>query len=151
MSNARSPFRTTLIGAAIVVASLSSGCAGLSRVERERVRTLESQGIDSTAEGNNNAWVAGILQIVPGVGNFYLASGTEEHNQIWFGVLNIIPGWLVWPFGILWAVPQGAVDAHNINQRQTVTYYFDTEEGRAALARLRAQRSPTPAGAPAQH
>ena len=60
---------------------------------------LEQAGIDSTSQGNNSSWVAGVLQIVPGIGNFYLAAGTEEHPQIWYGVLNIIPGWLVWPIG----------------------------------------------------
>lgn len=121
----------------LIAAVATTGCAGLSRAERDRVRQLEQAGIDSTSQGNNSSWVAGVLQIVPGIGNFYLAAGTEENHQIWYGVLNIIPGWLVWPIGVVWAVPQGAVDAHNINQRQTITYYFDTDEGKAALSRHR--------------
>lgn len=127
--------------AALAAIVFASGCAGLSSREKEQVRDLNAVGIDSASMGTNNGWAAGLLNLLPGIGNFYLATGTNESPQVLYGVLNIVPGWFVWPFSCLWAIPQGAIDANNINQRQTVDYYYNTERGTRELAQARARRS----------
>lgn len=129
--------RFTLFAVILVSGAATSSCAGLNYREKEQVAQLTEIGIDPTDKGNNSGWVAGPLNIIPGAGNFYLATGTGESNQVVYGVLNIIPGWLVWPFTCLWSVPQAAVDAHNINKRQTVEYYFNTERGRQEMVQIR--------------
>lgn len=82
--------------------------------------------------------VAGVLQILPGIGNFYLASGTDESTQVTAGVLNILPGWLIWPVGILWAAPQAVIDAGIINQKEAIQYYSFDPAGKQELSRLKA-------------
>lgn len=129
--------KLTIYAAFLVSGAAASSCAGLNYREKEQVAQLTEIGIDPTDKGNNSGWIAGPLNLVPGAGNFYLATGTGESNQVVYGVLNIIPGWLVWPFTCLWSVPQAAVDAHNINKRQTVDYYFNTERGRQEMVQIR--------------
>ena len=40
---------------------------------------------------------------------------------------------LTWPISILWGVPEGAIDANKINERELVYYYIYDEDGRLAL------------------
>lgn len=63
--------------------------------------------------------LAGALNILPGFGNFYLAVGTEEQEHWLYGFLNL----LTWPLSIVWAVPEAAIDASAINERETIYYY----------------------------
>lgn len=124
---------------------LATGCAGLTPREAGQAKQLREAGISETEMGTKNGWISGPLNIIPGVGNFYLATGKDSSSQIIYGILNIIPGWLLWPVTCAWSVPQAAIDAGNINRRQTVVYFFDTEEGRKEYERLKAAHAGDPA------
>ncbi len=110
-------------------------CTSLTYQERQTVRSLKSYGINvSTPLGN---WekpvqpaVAAFLNLLPGGGNFYLASGNAgEDGQYVVGVLNL----LTWPISILWGIPEAAIDANRINERELVYYYTFDETGKQTL------------------
>ncbi|MEG2414368.1 MAG: hypothetical protein RSB74_00395, partial [Kiritimatiellia bacterium] len=66
----------------------------------------------------------------PGIGNFYLASGEGgESKQALYGIFNFIS----WPISWFWAIPEAAIDADNINQREMIYYYFYTKMGAKEL------------------
>ncbi len=145
----KSPHSSVVRTSLLALVVFCTGCAGLSPREKDQAHQLRMAGISETACGTKNGWISGPLNIIPGIGNFYLATGEDRGSQITYGILNIIPGWLLWPITCLWSVPQAAIDADNISQRQTVIFYFDTEEGRKEFERLKAlnagKTSTTPA------
>ena len=118
---------------------LCASCAGLTPREQGQARQLREAGISETEMGTKNGWVSGPLNIIPGVGNFYLATGKDSGSQVIYGILNIIPGWLLWPVTCAWSVPQAAVDAGNINRRQTIVYFFETDAGKKEFEERRAK------------
>jgi len=99
-------------------------------------RELESYGISPTQEKVKHPGVAGALNVLPGFGNFYLAAGTEESEQWLYGFVNLF----VWPWSVIWGVPEGVIDAININKRETNYYYTFDPQGKAELAKLREQQ-----------
>ncbi len=114
-----------LLSAAII--SLSA-CTTLTRQEHMELQKLKAQGV--TIDKPVGSWErpaspagAALLNILPGFGNFYLASGNgAESSHFLYGALNL----LTWPLSVLWAIPEGAVDANNINKREMIYYYkFD--------------------------
>ena len=94
-------------------------CTTLSTLEKTKIAELESKGIRVPHEEIKSPGAAGALNILPGIGNFYLAAGTNESEQWLYGFLNL----LLWPASILWGVPEAAIDASNINKKNTVYYY----------------------------
>ncbi len=100
-------------------------CTTLSRHEEIQLRKLKAQGITvdrpvGNFEKPNSGAAAGSLNILPGIGNFYLAAGQgADSSQAIIGVVNL----LCWPISILWAVPQAAVDANTLNKRELIYYY----------------------------
>ncbi len=114
-----------------------SGCVSLSRSEKTMLRELEGYGISKTEEKVKSAPLAGALNLLPGIGNFYLAAGTDEGSQALYGVLNL----LTWPLSILWGVPQAAIDAGTINKQETIYYYQFNPQGKKELEALKAQQN----------
>ena len=107
---------------------LLCGCTNLSRQEEIIIRSLQSQGVTIEKPAGNfvrpaNPVAAGALNILPGGGHFYLATGNGADSSHWlYGGLNFV----TWPFSILWGVPEAAIDANRINQREMIYYYqFD--------------------------
>jgi hypothetical protein len=76
-----------------------------------------------------NAAAAGILNLLPGFGNFYLAFGTDQGGQTAIGFVNL----LTWPLSAAWGVPQAAIDANTINTQYTVYYYTVDPNGKKIL------------------
>jgi hypothetical protein len=73
---------------------------------------------------------AGLLNVLPGFGNFYLAVGHGNDSvQCVYGLANI---WF-WPISIVWAAPQGAIDAGTLNEREMLYYYRYNDYGKKAL------------------
>lgn len=100
------------------------GCTNLTQQERNQLHELKGQGIDLEHSGDFEVpakpWAAGLLNILPGFGNFYLASGNGADNSHWlYGCLNLI----TWPISILWGVPEAVIDTNNINKREMIYYY----------------------------
>ncbi len=102
-----------------------SSCTNLTRQEEIQLQILKSQGVTiDKAVGNwerpANPAGAALLNVLPGVGNFYLAAGNGgQSSHYLYGSLNL----LLWPFSILWGVPEAAVDANTINKREMLYYY----------------------------
>ena len=108
-----------------------SACTSLNYSERNTIRSLEGKGI--TIDKPKGDWEkpasaggAAALNLLPGVGNFYLASGNGGDNDHYlYGFLNLI----TWPISILWGIPEAAIDAKTINQRELVYYYTFDDSG----------------------
>lgn len=98
---------------------LLSSCAGLSPWEKARLAELEYQGVKVPHEDRKSPVAAGLLNILPGAGNVYLAVGTEETYE-W---LSALANALTWPWSIIWGVPEGVIDARVINKRYSIHYY----------------------------
>ncbi len=118
--------------------SLSS-CTTLTTLEKHKIAELEAQGVKVPHEELKSPGVAGSLNVLPGFGNFYLAIGTNESEQWAYGFINL----LMWPISIAWGSPEAAIDADNINKRNTV-YYYTYGAGKDTL-RNNAVSAPPPA------
>lgn len=120
----------------IAATVLLTACTSLTYQEKSTLRELKGYGITvDTPAGNWEApakpGAAGGLNLLPGIGNFYLAAGNGgQSEQYLYGVLNL----LTWPVSILWGVPEGVVDANKINERELVYFYSFDESGRQSLA-----------------
>ena len=109
---------------------LICGCTHLTRQEQNDLQKLKVQGISTERSGDfaspANPGAAGALNILPGIGNFYLASGNGADSSHWlYGLLNL----LTWPISIVWGVPEAVIDANRINEREMIYYYrYDKKE-----------------------
>ena len=112
-----------------LIALLCSGCINLSRSEKENLRVIRDAGLSPIEVRVKSVPAAGWLNVLPGVGNFYLAIGTDETEQYLVGFMNL----LFWPLSCAWGIPQAAIDANTLNKRETLYYYMSTERGRAEL------------------
>ncbi|MBO7257479.1 MAG: hypothetical protein J6V11_00895 [Alphaproteobacteria bacterium] len=117
--------------------TLMSGCTTLTRQEQMQLQQLKSQGItlDRPAgnfETPNSPLMAGLLNILPGIGNLYLATGNGgDISHALYGFGNL----LLWPISVVWAVPEGAIDAINLNKRELIYYYKYDPYGKQEAAR----------------
>ena len=121
----------------LLVASLIflSACTSLTMQEKHTLRSLKTHGITvDTPTGNwerpaNPAGTA-LLNLLPGIGNFYLASGNGGQSEHFlYGTLNL----LTWPISVVWGIPEAAVDANRINERELIYFYTFDESGQLAL------------------
>lgn len=124
--------RLRAIAALLLALFASAGCVSVSSMQQRRIDELTAERItcDSPPEGfepPNNQTVAAALNVLPGIGSFYLASGTagRPSHYLW-GVANF----LLWPISIAWAAPEAYVDAGRINRLALVE--FCGEDGAAA-------------------
>lgn len=123
--------KTLLLAASLLLAS----CTSLTHQERNTLRSLQAQGI--TVDKPVGNWEApaspagaGALNLLPGFGNFYLAAGNAgDSGQYLYGFLNL----LTWPISILWGIPEAAIDAGTINERELIYFYTFDESGKIAL------------------
>ena len=116
----------------ILTLLLTAGCATMSQSDKDMIREIQSYGIPANDQRIKDPALAGVLNVLPGIGNFYLAS---DHTAQWvYGFLNL----LFYPASILWGVPQAIIDADIINQKETVYYYRFDKRGKIKLKRLRA-------------
>lgn len=101
-------------------------CTHLNAAERRQKMELRARGITVDHPGDNwekpaNGGAAGALNLLPGVGNFYLAAGNGGDSAHWlYGTLNL----LTWPISILWGIPEAAIDANVINERELIYHYY---------------------------
>lgn len=115
----------------MIGALLLSACTSLTYQEKTTIRELKGYGISVETPAGNwerpaSPATAGLLNLLPGVGNFYLASGNAgQSEQYLYATLNL----LTWPVSILWGVAEGVVDANKINERELVYFYTFDESG----------------------
>ncbi len=103
--------------------------------ERANLRELEGYGISENEQAIKNPGLAGVLNILPGFGNFYLAVGSGESSQWAIGFLNL----LVWPYSVVWGIPEAAIDATTINKKETLYHYTMSPVGRREFAQIKAE------------
>ncbi|MGN0866644.1 MAG: hypothetical protein ACI4SG_03070 [Oligosphaeraceae bacterium] len=121
----------------ILVFSLT-GCTTMSRADKMHYAQLKAQGITidrpvGNYEKPNSAVAAGALNLLPGFGNFYLAVGNgSDSAQAVYGVLNL----LFWPISVIWAVPQGAIDATTLNKQELIYYYRFDAAGKEEMKKI---------------
>lgn len=121
----------------LVGTMLLAGCTSLTRQEEIQLQHLKAQGITVDKPLGNYekpASVAGAaaLNLLPGVGNFYLGSGQAAESDHWlYGFLNL----LTWPVSIVWGIPEAAIDANAINKREMLYYYQYDKMGKEELKR----------------
>ena len=123
---------------ALLAVSLSA-CASLTRMEENQLRELKTYGI--SVDKPTGYWekpasplAAGMLNLLPGVGNFYLGVGNgSDGAQVLYGFLNL----LFWPASILWGIPEAAIDAGTINARELLYYYAYDPNGKRELEEAR--------------
>lgn len=104
--------KCALVSSVVVITALP-GCVNMSPAERHEWARLKQQQVSPTSHKSPAA--AGLLNLLPGIGNFYLASGTEEKSQVGVGIANL----LLWPLSTIWGIPQAAVDADTYNKKLT--------------------------------
>ena len=123
------------IAIAAALSAALSACTSLTYQERNTLRSLHAEGI--TIDKPLGGWEApaspvgaGLLNILPGFGNFYLASGNGgDSNHYLYGFLNL----LTWPLSVVWGIPEAAVDAGRINERELIYYYTFNPAGQEEL------------------
>lgn len=72
--------------------------------------------------------------MLPGIGNFYLGVGNgAESAQMLYGFLNF----LLWPSSIIWGIPEAAIDAGRINERELIYYYTYDKNGIKELEEIK--------------
>ena len=110
----------------IISVAVLAACTTLTRQETMQLRELQAQGITVDRPVGNyekpaSPVAAGALNLLPGVGNFYLGTGNAaESSHVLYGFLNL----LTWPMSIIWSVPEAAIDADNINNFFTIRHFF---------------------------
>ena len=118
---------------------LLAACQSLTYQEQRQLTELRYKGV--TIDTPVGDWekpasplTAGLLNLLPGIGNFYLGNGqAAQSEQNIYGLLNL----LTWPLSILWGVPEAAIDANSINKRDLLMYYMYDERGRRFYQNLR--------------
>lgn len=117
------------------VCAFLSACTSLTRQETQTLRSLDAHGISVDYPAGNwekpsSPAAAGALNLILGGENFYLASGNGTQSEHFtYGFLNL----LTWPISIIWGVPEAAIDANTINQRELIYFYTFDPQGQAAL------------------
>ena len=108
------------------------GCASMASYEKakymELKRELDYAGLPIMEE--KEPVLAGVLNLLPGIGNAYL----EQWGPF---VGNL----LFWPISPIWAVPQAVIDANTINKKETL-YFYEFGPGKDRLAAAKANKSP---------
>lgn len=123
---------------ACILLFVFTGCTTMSRADKRAYAKLSAHGVTVDRplgyyEKPNSPVAAGALNLLPGFGNFYLACGHgSDSAQAVYGVLNL----LLWPLSIVWAVPQGAIDANTLNKQDMIYYYQFDKDGKAEMQKI---------------
>lgn len=118
-----------------VIVLAFSGCMSLSPAEKNAVYELRSYGVETEAVRLKEPATAAWLNVLPGVGHFYLASGTDESRGtlIGMGVVNV----LTYPLSWFWGIPGAYSDAKTLNKKDLVRFYQYMPQGQEELSALR--------------
>ena len=122
------------IAMVLLLGTLATGCISMGPSDREMLAQLQSYGARIPENQLKSPVAAGALNVLPGIGNFYLAVGAGQSNQWIFGILNLV----TWPVSILWGIPEAAIDAQTINKLDTVSYYRYNPLGKKKFQELKA-------------
>lgn len=99
----------------------------MSQQDELKADELRRHGLSVPLSGPKNIFLAGGLNLLGGLGNFYLAYGKDgDSNQTLYGLANILAIVVLSP---LWSVPQAMIDAYTLNKKAFVDYYSFSDEG----------------------
>jgi len=116
-----------------MVLVMLSGCMSLSQAEKNAVYELKSYGVKTCDVKIKDPAVAAWLNVMPGVGHFYLASGSEE-NQLWgMAFFNLF----TYPLSWFWGIPGAYSDAKVLNKKEQIRFYQYNPAGQEQLKALR--------------
>lgn len=122
----------------LMIALTLGGCVTLSAQDEKTAQELKSYGLTPSWTQPKNVFLAGFLNIIPGLGNLYLSAGKNgDSDQTSYGLINFFTLPLLSP---LWAVPQAAIDAHTLNKKAFVDYYSFDKAGQRTLDALKNER-----------
>jgi len=119
----------------LVLTLLMSGCVNVPISDQNMYDELKELGVKTKDHKIKSPTLAGILNILPGCGSFYLSRRSGHHKQILIGSINAY----FWPFLIVWGIPCAIVDANRINRLEVVKYYKTDPEGIKELEKMRAR------------
>ncbi|HEY4707857.1 MAG: hypothetical protein A2054_06200 [Deltaproteobacteria bacterium GWA2_55_10] len=131
--------------ASITVLSLLmlASCSSLSTMETNMTEIIDSKGYSAPSEKLKDPTTAAALNVLPGFGNFYLAYGTKDGDHWVYGLVNMA----LWPYSIIWSVPEAYIDAPTVNKKVTVDYYV-FGPGREDMKDVLEEYKPTPSPPP---
>ncbi len=91
----------------LLAAVMLSGCMSLTQSEKNAVYELKSYGVNTCDVKVKDPAVAAWLNVLPGGGHVYLASGSEE-KQLWgMACFNLF----TYPLSWFWGIPGAYSDA----------------------------------------
>lgn len=126
------------VWALLLCGCLLQGCASMAGYEKAKYRELErdlnQHGLPIMEE--KDPILAGVLNLLPGIGNVYL----EQWGPF---VGNL----LFWPLSPIWAVPQAVIDSYTINKKETL-YFYEFGPGKQRLEAAKVAPPTPPAAAP---
>jgi len=128
--------------AVVLLAGFLSGCMSLSQSEKNAVYELKSYGVTTSEVKVKEPAVAAWLNVLPGVGHFYLASGSDE-GELWgMAFFNLF----TYPLSWFWGIPGAYSDAVILNKKEQVRFYQYTPVGQEQFKMLRAKYRTTKLG-----
>ncbi len=97
-----------------MLSTILQGCVSFRTYQQREYTQLEHElnAAGLSTRQVKNPKKAGLLNILPGIGNTYL-------GQWGMFAVNLI----TWPFSIVWGIPQAMIDAENINKKETLYWY----------------------------
>lgn len=130
----------------VLLALPVSGCMSLSPAEKNAVYELRSYGVETEAVRVKQPATAAWLNLLPGVGHFYLASGSREDygELVAIGVGNAV----TWPLSWFWGIPGAYSDTKILNKKDLVRFYQYAPRGQEELSALRKQHRQVELGLP---
>lgn len=121
------------LNAVLLLLLMLSGCMSLTQSEKNAVYELKSYGVSTCDVKVKDPAVAAWLNLLPGVGHFYLASGSEE-KQLWgMAFFNLF----TYPLSWFWGIPGAYSDAGVLNKKEQVRFYQYDSTGQEQLKALR--------------
>jgi hypothetical protein len=112
------------------------GCASVRSESKAKLQEAREYGLPTDKVENVSPGAAGALNMLPGIGNIYLACNSDEKTVNW---VLFTTNLLTWPLSILWGVPQAAIDANSINKQAMADYYMFDKNGKSEFENAKAK------------
>ena len=120
--------------AVLTLVVMLSGCMSLTQSEKNAVYELKSYGVKTCDVKIKEPSTAAWLNLLPGVGHFYLACGSDEApSLVGIGLFNLF----TYPLSWFWGIPGAYSDAKVVNKKEQVRYYQYNPVGQEELKALR--------------
>lgn len=111
----------------MILGVVVSGCVSMTPHEQRQYKEITSTGL--SCDEIKNPGAAAFLNILPGFGDFYLASGSGQGHMWAIGAIDL----LLWPISVVWGVPQAAISADAINNKECVYFCTATIDGKKQM------------------